>query len=334
MRRIAAIAAGALLVLAVASGCTGPPTAGEAGWPPLGEPRFDVQGHRGARGHAPENTLAAFRRAIAFGVTTLETDLGLTRDGVLVLSHDSRLNPQIARDPQGRWIAGPGPAIHALTLAELKRYDVGRLDPQGRYALAWPQQQPADGERIPTLAELLALAKASGVPLRFNLETKLTPTSGADTPTPELFAEQVARAVRAAGIIDRVTVQSFDWRTLMHLRRVAPEIPTACLTARAPGFDTVAPGPDGASPWHAGLKVAEHGGALPALVRAAGCATWSMYWRDLDAASVRQAKALGLTVLPWTVNEPADMAALIALGVDGLISDYPDRVLRLLGRLR
>ena len=149
---------------------------------------FDLQGHRGTRGLAPENTLAAFQRALDIGVTTIETDLAVTKDGVLVISHDPYLNPDVVRGPDGAWLAAKGPAIHSLTLAELERYDIGRLNPASAYAKQFPLQQPADGQRFPTLAEVFALAQASGKPVRFNIETKITPTSGGETPDPATFA--------------------------------------------------------------------------------------------------------------------------------------------------
>jgi glycerophosphoryl diester phosphodiesterase len=282
---------------------------------------FDLQAHRGGRALLPENTLPAFEHALTLGVSTLETDLALTSDGVLVLSHDPRLNPALTRGPDGRWIAAPGPAIRSLTRAELADYDVGRIDPASEYARQWPAQRAVDGTRIPTLAALFALGRGNAV--RFNIETKLTP-DGADAPAPDEFARAVVAAVRAAGLSDRVTVQSFDWRTLVAVRALAPEIATACLTIETPRMDTVRPGVDGASPWHAGLRAAEHGGSPVALARAAGCGTWSPYFRNVDAARVAEAHALGLKVLPWTVNDPAEMRRLVHLGVDGLITDAPD----------
>lgn len=290
------------------------------------DPGFDLQGHRGARGLAPENTLAGFRKALAIGVTTLETDLAMTRDGVLVLSHDPTLNPAIVRGPDGRWLTARGPAIRSLDLAQLQRFDVGRLDPSSDYGAQWREQQPVDGERIPTLAQLIALAGAGDSRVRLNLETKITPTSGDETPGPAQFARAVVDAVRAAGLADRTTIQSFDWRTLIEVARIAPEIPTACLTIETPNNDTVRAGPDGASPWHAGLRAADHGNSLARLARAAGCSIWSMFWRNLTPQLLGQAKSAGLAVIPWTVNEPADMRRLIEWGVDGIITDYPDRL--------
>jgi glycerophosphoryl diester phosphodiesterase len=299
-----------------------------AAWLAVGAPpafAFDLQGHRGARGLAPENTLAAFRTALAIGVTTIETDLAMTKDGVLVLAHDPRLNPALVRDADGRWLAAEGPAIRALRFDELRRYDVGRLNPEHRYARQWPHQQPADGERIPTLAQLIDLAKASGRAVRLNLETKLAPTD-ADTPEPALFARAVVEELRRSSMAGRTTIQSFDWRTLVEVKRIAPEIGTACLTIEAENFDTVRADASGASPWHAGLKRADHGESLPRLVKAAGCGTWSMFWRNLTPAFAAEAKALGLKLVPWTVNEPDAMAQMIDLGVDGIITDYPDRL--------
>jgi glycerophosphoryl diester phosphodiesterase len=292
---------------------------------------FDLEGHRGTRGLAPENTLAAFRRALEIGVTTIETDIVVTKDDVVVISHNPSLNPDLVRDVDGRWLASPGPPIRSLTLAELRRYDIGRINPASQYAREFPNQQAVDGERFPKLSELFDLAKASGKPVRFNIETKITPTSGSNTPDPVVFASLVIAAVRAAGVSDRVTVQSFDWRTLREVKRIASEIETSCLTIQTKNDNTVQQAPDGGpSPWHAGLALRDHGGSLPALVKAAGCGVWSMFWPNLTPKDLADAHALGLKVLPWTVNERGDMRSLIDLGVDGIITDYPDRLRELM----
>jgi glycerophosphoryl diester phosphodiesterase len=287
---------------------------------------FDLEGHRGTRGLAPENTLAAFRRAIEIGVTTIETDMAVTSDNMIVISHDPFLNPDVVRGPDGQWLASRGPPIHALTLAELRRYDIGRLNPASQYARQFPEQRAVDGERFPQLSELFDLGKAGGKPVRFNIETKITPTSSADTPDPATFAKLVIAAVRAADLGDRVTVQSFDWRTLIEVKRIAPDIETSCLTIQTKDNDTVQSPDGGPSRWHAGLDLRDYGGSLPALVKAAGCATWSMFWRNLTPKDFAAAHALGLKVLPWTVNDRSEMSRLIDLGVDGIITDYPDRL--------
>ena len=288
---------------------------------------FDPQGHRGARGLAPENTLAAFETALRVGVSTLELDLAMTADDVLVVSHDRRLNPDHTRGPDGKFLDREGPAIRSLTLAELQRYDVGRLKPGTAYAASLPEQRAVDGARIPALTELFDMVKRLGADhVRFNIETKITPTSGADTPDPETFAAAFATAVRAADLTARVSMQSFDWRTLMAMRRIAPEIERVCLTVEALNFDSIRRGEGGPSPWLAGLDIDDFGGSVPRLVAAAGCAAWSPLYRNARPDDIAAAKALGLKVLPWTVNERADMERLIALGVDGIITDYPDRL--------
>ncbi len=295
---------------------------------------IDLQGHRGARGLAPENTIAGFRIALGLGVTTLETDLALTRDSVLILSHEPRLAAALTRGHDGTWLAADGAPFVQLDFAEVARYDVGRLNPAQKYAAQWPEQKPIDGERIPTLASLFALARDArspgGKPVRFNIETKITP--GGDVPTADAadFARAVVTAVLAADMASRVTVQSFDWRTLVEVRRLAPSIATVCLTIESSGMNTVRAAPEGASPWHAGLKAADHGNSLPRLVRAAGCSTWSPFWRNLSAQLIEEAHALDLRVVPWTVNDPVEIERLAALGIDGLITDYPDRARQLL----
>ncbi|HTN50299.1 MAG TPA: glycerophosphodiester phosphodiesterase [Burkholderiaceae bacterium] len=289
---------------------------------------FDLEAHRGGRGVAPENTLPAFAQALAAGVTTLETDLALTRDGVLVLSHDPYLNPVLTRGPDGRWLEAKGPVIRSLTLEQLSAYDVGRLNPDSEYARLWPDQRPADGARVPTLAALFTLARERRV--RFNIETKLTPDDGDAAAGPATFAGAVVDTVRRAGMSERVVVQSFDWRTLIEVNQLAPEIATSCLTAQTATLDTVRPEGDGASRWHAGLRAADHGESLIELVRAAGCSIWSPFWGNLTPELLAEAHAARLKVVPWTVNDPETIEALAALGVDGLITDYPERARRIL----
>ncbi|MCB1998500.1 MAG: glycerophosphodiester phosphodiesterase [Burkholderiaceae bacterium] len=290
---------------------------------PLWATAFDLQGHRGARGLMPENTLPGFATALGIGVTTLELDTAITRDGVVVVSHDPALNPMITRGADGVFLRDRGPRIRDLTFDDLQRYDVGRLQPGTRYAAPYPDQQPVDGARIPKLADVFALVKKSGnSTVRFAIETKVDPRTPDGTLPPEDFARRVIAEIRAAGMAGRSTILSFDWRTLQVVQREAPEIATVYLTARQRWLDNVAGDP---SPWTAGFRLAEHG-SVPKLIHAAGGRLWSSYFGDLDAAQVQEAKALGISVLAWTVNAPADIVRMLDLGVDGLISDRPDLV--------
>jgi glycerophosphoryl diester phosphodiesterase len=286
---------------------------------------FDLQGHRGARGLAPENTLPAFARALAIGVTTLELDVGLTEDGVVVVHHDRRLNPDLARGPDGRWLRAPTRTIRDLTFQELRRYDVGRIRPGSDYSRRFPEQRRMDGVRIPRLEDVFELAhRARNDDVRFNIETKLSPEAPDETADPETFARALVQAIRDGGMARRATIQSFDWRTLAVVQREAPEIATSYLSSQGGVIDNIGARPQ-PSPWTSGVQLRDHG-SVPKMVKAAGGAIWSPNYRDLDEALVKEAQGLGLKVLPWTVNGPAEMERLIGWGVDGLITDYPDRL--------
>ena len=287
---------------------------------------FDLQGHRGARGLAPENTLPGFALALSLGVTTLETDIAVSRDGVLVISHDPALNPDITRGPDGQFLSSRGPVIWHTDFAELQRYDVGRLKPGTRYAEQYPQQKPHDGARLPRLDELFALVKKSGnSQVRLALEIKVRPDAPDETPAPEPFARKLVDAVRAAGMAERTTILSFDWRALQAVQKIAPEIGTVYLSIQRPQFDNIGAGKPGPWPWTAGFGHAEHG-SVPKMIKAAGGRIWSSFHLDLDAAKVKEAQALGISVLAWTVNDPAQIARAVDLGVDGIVTDRPDLV--------
>jgi glycerophosphoryl diester phosphodiesterase len=287
-------------------------------------PAFDLQGHRGARGLAPENTLTAFATALSLGVTTLELDTGITKDGVVVIAHDMELNPDITRDKSGEWLSARGPAIHSLTCKELQQYDVGRIKSGTNYSRQFPEQKAADGSRIPRLADLFALVKKAGNgEVRFNIETKLSPLAPADAPDPALFTRTLLEVIREAGMTPRVTIQSFDWRTLQVVQRIAPEIPTVYLSAQSRFFDNIMADKGGGSPWTAGMQYKEHG-SVPKMVKAAGGRIWSPFFGNLTESSAKEAKNLGIGVVVWTVNDPTQMNKMLDWSVDGIITDRPD----------
>ncbi len=290
---------------------------------------FDLQGHRGARGHLPENTLAAFTRALEIGVATLETDAVITKDGVVALGHDPRLNPDLVRNAKGEWLDAKGPAITTLSYAELQTYDVGRIKPGTRYAQTFASQQPLDGTRMPTLASLFELVKTKKAEhIRFDIETKLSPLDPEATLAPAEFVTALLAVINQHGMGKRVQIQSFDWRTLRIIEKTQPEIETVCLSSSsAEGRGNIHD-----PRWTDGFKLDEHGGSAPRLVKAAGCDVWSPNFNNLKADSLSEAKKLGLKVVPWTVNEPSDIEAMLAMQPDGMISDYPDRVREAMAR--
>jgi glycerophosphoryl diester phosphodiesterase len=286
---------------------------------------FDLQAHRGGRGLMPENTLPAFENALSLGVDTLELDIGLTADGVVVISHDPYLNPLITRDTRGQWLPGTkGPTIRSLSFEQLQAYELGRIQPGTPYATTFATQQPRDGARMAPLSALFERVKALGADkVRFNIETKITPTNPEETASAEAMTAALLRVVRDAGMTSRVTIQSFDWRTLQLVQKLEPSIATVYLTIQTANTDNVRDG------WTAGFKLADHG-SVPRMVKAAGGAVWSPNGGAVTQALVKEAQSLGLKVVPWTINNPGDLERFIDWGVDGLITDYPDRLREIL----
>jgi glycerophosphoryl diester phosphodiesterase len=246
---------------------------------------IQVHGHRGARGARPENTLPAFEYAIAQGVDALELDMAVTKDGVVVVSHDPELRAPVCTGPRDRV------AIHSLTLEEVRQWDCGaKQNPQ------FPAQQPVPGTRMPTLDEVFALAPRGK--FLFNIETKITPQHPELAPPPGEFASLVLAAIRKHHLENRVVLQSFDFRTLHEMRKLAPEIRLSALY-QGKTRDFVEIGKE------------------------AGAQIVSPEFRLVTLEQVQAAHAAGLEVLPWTPDKPGDWARLVAAGVDGIITDDP-----------
>ena len=248
-------------------------------------PRILVHGHRGARAMRPENTIPAFQYAIQIGADVLEMDVAVTKDNVLVISHDPHINGEICTGPH------PGIAIHELTLRELREYDCGALkNPR------FPKQQPVPGTRIPTLDKVLDLSKGNKV--QFNIETKSFPDHPELTPTPDVFSKMLLAVIRKHELDSRVIVQSFDFRTLRAMKRMAPSIRLAALW-------------EGASrPF---VDIAREGEAD----------IISPQFELVTPQQVKASHAAKLEVVPWTANTPQDWQKLIDAGVDAIISDDP-----------
>lgn len=298
----------------------------ERRWPVAGR-GFELQGHRGARALRPENTLAAFAHAMALGVTAVELDCVVSRDGVIVVTHDPELNPDLTRDAAGNFLAATGPAVRSLSMAQLGCYDVGRLRPGSRYGASYPEQVAVDGERLPSLVQVLELVRRTGQgAVWVNIEVKLDPTRPELTPPPAEFAGLLVADLDATAMRGHVFVQCFDWRVVREVLAIAPDVVTAALTEQQGADDTVWVGRGALSPWLAGFDPAAHGQSVPRMVAALGARIWAPDHLDLTAVNVAEAHALGLGVLPWTVNAAGDMERMLGIGVDGIITDRPDRL--------
>ncbi len=283
-------------------------------------------GHRGAAGLAPENTLAGFRRACEVGVDGIELDVLMTSDRHIVVHHDYALKPEIARTADGRWIGNFSQLVlKDLSLAELQKYDVGRLQPATRYARRYPESQPADGERIPTLSQVIELLKLSCPPAtQLWIEIKTTPEKPDLTPPPEVVADAVVRCVRDHKITEQAYILSFDWRALAHVQKIAPEIPTVYLSLVGRSLNNIKPGQPGASAWTAGIDIDDYNGSIPHAVKASGGRYWAQYYKHLTRDDLKAAQDMGIRVFVWTVDSKSEMKRLIDLGVDGIITNRPD----------
>ena len=298
--------------------------------PSTAQRTIDLQGHRGARGLLAENTLPSFALALQMGVTTLELDVVVTQDDVLVISHDPALNPDITRDAQGRFLSSKGPDIRQLSFEQLQNYDVGRINPTSRYAQTFSAQKDLDSVRIPRLKDLFELVKTQGhTQVKFAIETKITPQRPDQTPDPERFVQLLLQEIKEHGMSERVQILSFDWRTLQAVQKTAPGMPTVYITAQLAALDHLGIKSGQPSAWTAGIQHGQHG-SVPRMIKAAGGTHWSSFWRELDAQKVREAQSLGLKVLAWTVNDRQSMGQMLDLGVDGLVTDRPDIAAELL----
>jgi glycerophosphoryl diester phosphodiesterase len=285
-----------------------------------------VIGHRGAAGLAPENTLPAFARACIIGVDAFELDVLLTADRKAVVYHDFRLKPELTRTSNGKWLASASPpAIQDLKLQDLKTYDVGRLKPGTRYARRYPEQQPIDGERIPTLREVISLHRHQcRKSTELWIEIKTSPEKPDLTPAPEVVVEAVVRIMREKKISDRARILSFDWRSLVHVQKIAPDIPTVYLSLEGVHLNNIRPGQPGSSPWMAGLDIDDFSGSIPHAIQAAGGRYWAPYYKHVTINQIQTAHQLGIQVFVWAPDFRSEMERLIDMGVDGIITNRPD----------
>ncbi len=284
---------------------------------------FDLQAHRGGRGETTEESLRAFAKSLELGVSTLELDIGITKDSQPLVWHDPTIDadkcadtaPAFAGDPAYPYV---GKLVHELTLAQIRTLDCGK-----RLA-EFPDAEVVRGNKIATLPDVFALADSYRAGVRFNIETKVQADKPGASAQPQEFVDVILAAVRSAGKVDRVEIQSFDWRTLPMVHRAEPSILLVALY----NAQTWAPG----SPWLAGEDAAVIGDPLIGALLV-GANIVSPNYELVTGKSVRSAHALGLKVIPWTVDDAAAMREQIGYDVDGIITDFPTRLRGVLAEL-
>ena len=297
------------------------------------QPRILIHGHRGARGLAPENTLAGFSCALKVGVDVLELDLRMSADGKIVIHHDRKLNPDLTRIKAGTWLTPPTKPLDHYTFEALQQFDMGHARPESSILKRFPCQTAWDGQTIPDLAMLRdRVAPALDDGLLLNLEIKSDPLKPEQGPTPTDWATTLVDELNTLGLIDQCWVQSFDWRVLRQIHALTDQLPTGFLTSAQPDFDTITAHANSASPWLDGYDPAQFSHNLPQAIAAAGGHYWGPFFQDLTRSRVAEAQSLGLEVHTWTVNEITHIETMVDYAVNGIISDYPDRVRTVLAK--
>ncbi len=298
--------------------------------------------HRGGAGLKPENTLAAFAHALDLGVDGFELDVHVAKDGTVVVFHDDALKREIVRDTHGQWLETTGGLIKDLPYPDLQTYDVGRLKPATKYAARYPEQLAQDGERIPKLAEVIYMINRAGGAERLWIELKSNFLDRAQTSSPQMMAESVIRVLKREKFLDRTVLVGFDWPALIAAKKLAPKVECWFTTLPQSWFGEGAPpvehGPPPAgelerlrvleksnAPWTGGFDRPKYGSVIKA-AKAAGAEGWFPYFADITRSSMAEARELGLKIGAWTVNETRDLARLADFGIDGICTDYPDRL--------
>ena len=297
--------------------------------------------HRGGADLWPENTLSAFAEAIACGADGIEFDVQLSADGALMVHHDGRLKPDATR-LNGQFIEKPTPKLNTLSCAQLRQYDVGTLDVESAYGARRAGRANMDNLRIPTLRELEDLVAEKAKP-DFRLYCELKTDMAGDKSEAEKLAEAYLIALETSPLADNHIVISFDWRCLNRVRRARADMAHAYTTM---GFDETDPSHEArhsdaplaaairaasqnGAPWWDGydwrdMDGATHGEKVLRAIYAANGKGWFGEKSDMSAANIAIAKKWQLTTSAWTVNQPDEMHACAALGVDAIITDRPD----------
>lgn len=288
--------------------------------------QIEIYGHRGTRWLEPENTLPAYKATLSIGVDVVDMDVNMTKDGVVVVTHNFALNPAFTRAPNGRFLA-PSDfiLIRDLTLKQLQRYDVGQLNPNSWYAQNFPDQRAVPGTHIPTLQQVIDYVNkyCDNPKMKFQIELKTDPRHPEWTFPPKKLADEVVKIVEKNHLVSRVEIQAFDWRCLQEVQKQNPHIATAYLTDAERVINMSSPNKTIAGLWVAGYFLKNYANSIPKMIKTLGGTIWGPDYRELTPKNIKEAHQLGLRVVTWTPDTPAAIDRLITLHVDGLITDRP-----------
>lgn len=293
-----------------------------------------IYGHRGMAGLYPENTLEGYAESIKLGVDSLDIDVALTKDNIVVGSHDPFLNKDLTRDSSGQWLKDNKNLINNYTFAELQQFDVGKINPASSYYRSYPEQCGMDNIKIPSLEQVIQLIKSTGNNNhKLQIEIKTSPLRE-NQEYIEVFVRAIIDIIEKNNFIEKAELQSFDWRTLIYAKRLNANVKTSFITEQSLSFDMFADyWPVDNTPWTAGHRLADYNGSMMEMVANLGADNWCPLYTNVTPQLVAEAHAKNIKVIPWTADTKQAMLSLIDAGVDGIITNRPDLLRELMAEL-
>lgn len=284
-----------------------------------------IYGHRGMAGLYPENTLEGYAESIKLGVDSLDIDVALTKDNIVVGSHDPFLNKDLTRDSTGQWLKDNNSLINDYTFAELQQFDVGKINPLSSYYSSYPEQCGMDGIKIPSMEQVMQLIKSKGNNNhKLQIEIKTSPERE-NQEYIEKFVKSIIDTLEKNNFIDKAELQSFDWRTLIYAKQLNANVKTSFITEQSMSFDIFADyWPVDNTQWTAGYRLVDYNGSMMDMMANLGADNWCPLYTNVTPELVAEAHAKNIKVIPWTADTKQDMIKLISAGVDGIITNRPD----------
>ena len=289
----------------------------------LSKPNYiRIYGHRGARGEYPENTIEGFKHTFSLQIKAIEFDVLISKDNVPTIYHNFTLNKDLTKDGNNNWLPTDDIKIYEKTFEEIKTYNVGGIDSNSKYGKTFSKQKTIETARIPSLKDLLELVKSSGKDIFLNLEIKSTPYKQDLIPNPSEMVKLVLKDINDYSLVDQTLISSFDWRILKEVKKQNSNILRGYLSLQQGQSKTIFEDSLWVDGKFSSLELFE----LPKVIKSLDGHVWCPFYRDVTKENVQQAHDLGLAVNAWTVNDEEDILRMIDYSIDGIITDYPEKV--------
>lgn len=289
----------------------------------LSKPNYiRIYGHRGARGEYPENTIEGFKHTFSLQIKAIEFDVLISKDNVPTIYHNFTLNKDLTKDGNNNWLPTDDIKIYEKTFEEIKTYNVGGIDSNSKYGKTFSKQKTIETARIPSLKDLLELVKSSGKDIFLNLEIKSSPYKQDLIPNPSEMVKLILKDINDYSLVDQTLISSFDWRILKEVKKQNSNILRGYLSLQQGQSKTIFEDSLWVDGKFSSLELFE----LPKVIKSLDGHVWCPFYRDVTKENVQQAHDLGLAVNAWTVNDEEDILRMIDYSIDGIITDYPEKV--------